>query len=261
MAQVYSGWWDGIVVDVNAPATSPNGSVKVRIPGIHGVTGETDFVPDLYLPWAVPNFMFAGLHCGLIGVPPVNSIVNIIFKQGDRHFPMWIGGGHKVGEIPLEYTAAKQGLEPKGWMWITPGGYGLVIDEVLKTITVKSPQPDQYQFKIDVAAKHLILETPTGQQIKLDETANEVTVKGTTKAILTAALMEIGVGATEAAVLGTAFAQLWIKHGHEYIAPGSGGAPAITSVPLGTGIPPTVPANLPAPLVPGTELSNVSKIK
>jgi len=293
--KIYPGFWDGIVVDTKAPATEPPGAVRIRIYDIHGEATDT---PDLQLPWAWPNFMFAGFQCGLIGVPPVQSIVNVIFKHGDKDYPMWIGGGHRTTPpgVPAEFTAAKQGLEPKGWMWITPGGYGIVINEQLKTITLKMPQPSLTQIVMDLTQKkvevvsdsgpgqpyklilnetlqQVLLETPTGfklnlsevaqtasmesptgQKVEINEASGEATVSGTAKAILTAALMEIGLGATEAAVLGTTFSQTWLNHGHPYVwaaAAGSGttGGPVAGAVPPGT------------PLMPGTELSTVTKLK
>lgn len=262
------------MVDTKAPALQPAGAVKVRIPEIHGTITD---VPDTSLPWAVPNFMFAGAQCGLVGVPPVNAIVHIIFKHGWKEFPMWIGGGHKTGEIPSDYTTAKQGLEPKGWMWITPGGYGFVINEQLKTLEIKTPTPSQSSIKIDLTTKkvevtsnsggstpyQLVLDevaqkasiiTPTGQTIELNETSGEVKLSGTTKAILTAALMEIGLGATEAAVLGTAFSQTWMNHGHPYAWAGGAGT-GVTGGPVPGASPPGTP------LIPGSDLSLVTKLK
>lgn len=218
------GFWDGIVVDNRAPATEPPGSVKVRVPDIHGSVIE---VPDSDLPWAIPNFMFAGANCGLIGVPPLNAMVNVIFKHGDARWPMWIGGGHRTipPEAPAEYTAAKQGDEPKGWMWRTPGGYSIVINELAQTVEIK---------------------TPAGQSVELNDVTGEAVVTGNTKAILTAALMEIGLGATEAAVLGTAFATLFNSHTHSYF-PGPL-AQAATTPPV-------------TPMIAGTHLSAVTTLK
>jgi len=272
--RIYPGFWDGIVVDIKAPATEPPGSIRVRIFDLHGMAAE---VPDTQLPWALPNFMFAGPQCGLVGVPPVNSIVNVIFKHGSKDHPMWIGGGHRTTppEVPTEYTAAMAGLIPKGWMWITPGGYGIVINEQTKVVEIKTPTPSLSSIKIDLTTKKvevisnsagsteykLVLDettqtasivTPSGQKIELNEASGEVTVSGTTKAILTAAMMEIGLGATEAAVLGTLFSQTWMNHGHPYTWAAGGGA-GTTGGPVPGAVPPG------APLL--NELSLVTKVK
>ena len=201
---VYPGYYEGIVVDTKAPASQPAGALKVRIPEIHGTVSE---VPDTALPWAVPNFMFAGAQCGLIGVPPVNAIVHILFKHGSKDFPMWIGGGYRTAEVPSDYTSAKQGLEPKGFIWITPAGYGIVINEQSKTVEIKTPTPSQSKVKIDLTSKKIeivsnsggataytlsldetaqkiSITTPLGQQIELDDAGNQVKIAGLLKIAL-----------------------------------------------------------------------------
>lgn len=277
MTSALCGFWDGIVVDVKAPATEPIGSVKVRIYDLHGDVAE---VPNEDLPWAWPNLMFAGANSGLIGVPPVNSIVNIIFKHGDKRYPMWIGGSHKITppDAPAEWTAAKQGLEPKGWMWITPGGYGIIINELTKVVEIKTPSPSTSGIKIDLTSKkveitsdssgsssfQLVLDetlqkvtltTPAGQKVELDGAAGEAKITGTAKAILTAALVELGLGASQAVVLGTAFAQLWLNHGHQYTWTPGGGA-GLTGGPISPALTPGT-----AILIPGTHLSATVSVR
>jgi hypothetical protein len=214
----------------------------------------------------------------------VNAIVNIIFKHGDKRFPMWIGGGFRTGEVPAAYLAGKSGLEPKTWLWLTPGGYGIIFDEMAKVVTLRAPQPSLAKVVLDVTSKKVTIFGDTGSKIELDDTAKTVLVqslagnklsiddtsqiislegasgqklelnestgqvqlKGTAKAILTAALMEIGVGATEAAVLGTAFMTLFNAHTHTYF-PGPL-AQAPTSPPV-------------IPMVAGLHTSVVTKLK
>lgn len=238
------GLWDGIVVSIDAPATEPEGSVKVRIPDIHGSVGDKEFVPDVSLPWAWPNFNFAGALCGWVGVPPVNAIVNIIFKHGNARYPFWIGGGHRTGEAPTDYLAAKQGLTPRAWTWVSPGGYSVTINEGTQALTLKTPLG--LRLTLDEAAAKATLETPAGQSLEMDDVSGECVVTGNAKAVLTAALMEIGLGATQAAVLGTAFMGLFNAHKHSYF-PGPL-AQAVTS-------PPTMP------MVAGTHTSAVTKLK
>ena len=241
MSKVYPGFWDGTVVSVKAPTTEPHGSVQVRIPDIHGNVTE---VPDNVLPWAWPNFMFAGPNCGLMGVPPVTAIVNLIFKHGNPKYPLWIGGGHRSTGTPSEFITAKAGLEPKGWMWITPGGYKLVLNEQAQTIELKMPTPSLTALTLDLALKKaevvsdsggttpytLTLDetqqkasitTPTGQIIELNEASGEVKLSGTQKAILIAALVEIGIAPSEAVILGNAFAVFFDLHTHNVTAIGS----------------------------------------
>lgn len=260
----YPGYYEGKVVSISAPATEPTGAVQVRVPQIHGNVTK---VPDTSLPWAAPNLMFAGRFAGLIGVPPVGANVNLIMKHANKDFPMWIGGSIKTGETPPDYTTAKQGLEPKGWGWLTPAGYGIFFDEKAQKITLKTPQ-GLYKMEMDVVTKTITISTTTGQSLTLDETAKKVILQDAagqsveldetaTKAILTGAFMEIGKNATEAAVLGNAFATLWIAHGHLYTPALHPGPPNSVST-----SPPVDALTLVAsPMVAGTELSAVSKIK
>jgi hypothetical protein len=179
--KVYPGFWEGKVVSISAPATERVGSVRVRIPAIHGAATD---VPDTSLPWARPNFLFAGALCGVVGVPPVQAQVNVIFKHGDKNFPMWIGGGYLTGTEPVDFAAAKQGLDPKGYMWVTPGGYAIVMNEVLKTVEVKTPNPSLTGIKIDLTAKKVSVtadSTPgTPFEMTLDETLKKAELKTAT---------------------------------------------------------------------------------
>ena len=263
MEQTYAGLWEGLVTDINAPATELTGAVRVRVPQIHGTVTE---VPDTALPWAAPNLMFAGTQCGIIGVPPVGAVVNLMFKQGDKNYPVWIGGSYKTGTEPPQYIAAKQGLTPKGWGFITPGGYGIFFDEFAKKITLRTPLTDLYTIEIDATAQTVTILTKTGAKLEMSDTAQKVVLQTAAgqavelddtslKAILTGTFMEIGKGATEAAVLGTAFAQLWLNHGHPFAWAGPAGS-GLTSGPVS---PATAPGT--AVLVPGTHLSILTKIK
>lgn len=90
--QAYNGLWDGVVVDDLDPKKV--GRVKVRIFDLHD---ENTPVEDL--PWALPNFPSAFMSSadqhasgGMFQVPPVDALVNIMFKHGDPEFPVWIGG-------------------------------------------------------------------------------------------------------------------------------------------------------------------------
>jgi hypothetical protein len=93
--QAFNGLWDGVVVDDLDPKKI--GRVRVRIFDLHD---EDTPVDDL--PWAFPNFPSAFMASKAVGgnrasggmfqVPPIDALVNIMFKHGDPEFPVWIGG-------------------------------------------------------------------------------------------------------------------------------------------------------------------------
>lgn len=97
--QTFGGLWEGHVVDVKDP--EKRGRVKVRIFDIHGEDAALEV-----LPWADPNWPSAFTHQdkdndqtrwrngGFFHVPPVDSLVNIMFRHSDPNRPVWIGGWH-----------------------------------------------------------------------------------------------------------------------------------------------------------------------
>jgi hypothetical protein len=243
--QIYPGFYEGVVEAIDAPATEPDGSVRVRVPDIHG--SVTDVRPD-QLPWAEPNFMFAGSFCGVVGIPPLNARVHVIFKHGDKKYPMWIGGGYRTAEIPAEYTAGKAGLIPNVWLWRTPTGYTLIFNELEKSVTLKTPTgfqvvlddtllkssvstPTGYSVNLDETQQKAEMVTPSMQSIALNEAAGEASLTGTAKAIITAVLVELGLGASQSILIGELFAAFYDAHTHPSPAGGATGAPVIPMTP------------------------------
>jgi hypothetical protein len=243
MKETYAGIWDGIVVSVDAPSTEPVGAVQVRIPHIHGDVTE---VPDTDLPWAEPNFQFAGLGSGIVGVPPENAQVNIIFRYGDKDYPTYIGGSFRTAGAPAAYTAGKQGLTPKTWLWVTPGGFGIIFDELNKKVTLRTSQatlfsleldettqkitattPTGYKLELDEATKKATFQTAAGNSVVLDETVGEATITATAKVILSTLLAEIGVPATQSVLVAELFAPVYDAHTHNVTGVGAPTGPPI----------------------------------
>jgi hypothetical protein len=87
-----NGLWDGIVVDDKDPLKL--GRVKVRIFDLHD-----ENTPEADLPWATGNFPSAFINVketdksgGFFHIPPIDALVNIMFRRGDPEAPVWIGG-------------------------------------------------------------------------------------------------------------------------------------------------------------------------
>lgn len=70
------------------------GRVKVRVPALHGVsldqktnTVSTDFIPYISIPWASPLYLYNEDY----SVPEVNSLVYVLFQQGNPELVVYLG--------------------------------------------------------------------------------------------------------------------------------------------------------------------------
>jgi hypothetical protein len=88
----FGGLWDAVVVDDRDPKKI--GRVKIRIFDLHD-----ENTPLEQLPWAMPNFPTAFINPedtdksgGMFHIPPVDALVNVMFRHSDPSFPVWIGG-------------------------------------------------------------------------------------------------------------------------------------------------------------------------
>jgi len=71
--------------------------VKVRVPKFHGIPEfdeEDEYFKIRDLPWARRCTVFAGYDIGDSQVPPVGSIVYVMFETGDIERPVYMGGVH-----------------------------------------------------------------------------------------------------------------------------------------------------------------------
>ena len=100
----FGGLWEGAVVDIKDP--EQRGRVKVLIFDLHGEEASVET-----LPWAEPNWPAAFTHRefaenkekgndqkwrtgGFFHVPPIDSLVNLMFRHADPERPVWMGGWH-----------------------------------------------------------------------------------------------------------------------------------------------------------------------
>ncbi len=95
--------------------------VQVKIPIIH------DGVPNNQLPWCVPE-KFDGVgqggNAGACHVPVVNSLVKVVFKEGDPHQPEYTSAVVTPGTVhPLFLTNY-----PNRWGVIDPKGNQFYVD-------------------------------------------------------------------------------------------------------------------------------------
>lgn len=81
---VYPGIYKAIISDNHDPEN--RNRVKVRIPFLHGVSGNNGGIPDESLPWALPCSFFTS------DPPlPVGTIIWIMFEGGLSTRPVYLG--------------------------------------------------------------------------------------------------------------------------------------------------------------------------
>lgn len=84
---VLAGFYIGDVVFNKDP--EDRGRLQVRVEEIYGTQKET---ADELLPWARPIMQGGGFHDGGSKlVPPIGSTVAIIFEQGSKRRPAYLG--------------------------------------------------------------------------------------------------------------------------------------------------------------------------
>lgn len=97
----------GVVVDNKDPKKM--GRVRVRIRTIHG--GEEKGLKDEQLPWAYPLMLDANYNSGSFVVPETNTSVGILFENGDKDQPVYIGGFYASGRYEQIDFEMKGGLK------------------------------------------------------------------------------------------------------------------------------------------------------
>lgn len=95
------GMWPGVVVSTEDPQKL--GRVRVRVPQVFGdPDNETDFVPDLDLPWAIPILPVHDYHAAF---EPGDGVW-VSFWGGNPTFPMWHGQFLGTGDAPAEFVSS-----------------------------------------------------------------------------------------------------------------------------------------------------------
>lgn len=83
----------GFVVNNNDPLKK--GRIKVRTYNHFPAN-----IPDTDIPWAIPDFSYAGSTKGSFIVPPVNTKVRIYFDRGDIYCPIYEAKGYSQNDLP-----------------------------------------------------------------------------------------------------------------------------------------------------------------
>lgn len=145
--ETYQHYYEGKVVDNNDP--DKIGRCKIKVFGIYSN------IPDTDLPWAVPDFNFVGSKVGSFVVPPVDTIVNVYFEQGDIYLPHYTTKVIDNNNLPSERNTNYPD----------------------NMIILKTDEGDI--LSMNRQTKKLLFKHNSGTQIEIDRTGNvDVIVKG-----------------------------------------------------------------------------------
>ena len=134
------------------------GRIRVECPQVLGT--------ETLLPWALPCFPYGGSEdIGMFSIPPIDSVVWVMFEEGDPNKPVWMGswipapGGDT--RAPLEGVVN----EGSGDRWPNNSTVGEGKDDNA-VIPVMEPN------KID-PTNHVLIRTPEGHTIECDDTPGQ----------------------------------------------------------------------------------------
>jgi uncharacterized CHY-type Zn-finger protein len=218
--------WLGEIVDIEDPLK--NGRVKIK------VFGKFDLLEKDDIPWAYPaNISGAGSPSGgsSFSVPKLGSIVSVKFDNGNIYHPEYYFHQKLSDEALTEIENSYANSHIIVYDTVTEGSLKIFFTEE------KGLMIDYKETQINIKPDKSVNIT----------TVEPVNVKCKSMIVDHAESIELGKGASEKAVLGDAFMQLFNQHTHI----GNMGAP--TS-------PPTVPMS-PAQHLSGKGANPVVKIK
>lgn len=188
----YYSTYPGVVTDVADP--DQRGRIKVKVPSI---LGEEELVQ-----WVIPiSNPLAGSQTGAFFPPYVGDIVQVMFEHGDIDFPFYIGGFWAQGELPEAFTADypnvrgfqfKSGQkilvnETEGKLQLSlvnaNGGFIIIDDTADKEgIYIQHKNGSLMQFQ---KTGSIVMTTPKGNMVFLDEEEGAVTLKSAAGGLLT----------------------------------------------------------------------------
>jgi hypothetical protein len=233
MAKALTNKYLGAVVDNDDP--DREGRCRVRVFNLY------DEIVDEDLPWAYPSSgkTFAGgddSGFGDLSIPKVNTVVGVIFSNGDLLSPEYVSiqnvSEAVISEFGPDYLNSHSLLydvDEDVKIFYTPGK-GLNLFHKESQIIINPDSSITIQHKDSESIIELI-----GNRINIVSTS-QVNVT-TDKCVVDAGTIELGEGATESLIKGNAFKAIFDTHTH-----------------AGAGSPPLVP-------LPPSVLSTVSKTK
>lgn len=141
------------VRDINDPQKL--GRIRCYVPGMMGEVDNS----DNWTGWATPQLPLGtapGVESGSLNVPPLNSVVNIVFRGDSPDFPVY-EGGHVVGTSNANSTVPKLARgQDDGTLGTTETVEGVAVPQ-------SSGGASRYPF-------NRMVRTPAGHVVELDDT-------------------------------------------------------------------------------------------
>lgn len=172
------------------------GRVKVRIPQFHGIPSNQNptALSNEALPWAFPITMTgAGFNHGSCVVPETGDYVFVMFENGDRNSPVYLGGCYGIPTNAKDYgnkgdnPSAQSMWGGKGWssapgMNEMPAEVYPVGDSPNGKVIYKSPKGFVIMVNETDLSECLIICDNDNQQIRIsnpsDDSYSEISIEG-----------------------------------------------------------------------------------
>jgi uncharacterized protein involved in type VI secretion and phage assembly len=218
--QYYYGVMQALVVDNEDPLGE--GRVRLTYPWLNQ-SMETE--------WCRVCQVYAGNGYGSFWVPEKNDEVLVACVHGDLNEAIVLGGLYNGKDKPASKREKAPGLDQK--LFRTKGKHQLLLDDTQDKKKIELKSSDGQSMTFDDQDKKIVIttgggqsitmeknggaitvSTKGGQEIKLDGSGT-VTISGTMSIKLDAKMVDIGSSATQPAVLGTEFLQLFSTHTHQ----------------------------------------------
>lgn len=165
----YYGKYRGIVKDNQDPENL--GRIKALVPEV---------LQDVVSGWALPCTPYAGSGSGQFTVPPVDAGVWIEFEAGDVSRPVWTGCWWASGDLPQDNGGTKAVPDLK--IIRSEKGLMVTMDDGSQTITVSDKNGNN--------------------MVEIQVQPGKITVKGATKVVVEAPLIELVENAAHPVVFG-----------------------------------------------------------
>lgn len=166
---------------------------------------------------------------GFYSPPPLGAKVGLLCHLGDHtelfYLPGWWGGEGTATEVPdASALAGVNRGDPDVPVFELSKWRVIISDKATPTVfRIQSKENSNLYVEIDADNAKIRVQTSATSYIEIDGTSGKIVINSTTTELGTA-------GATEAAVLGTAFLALYNAHTHPDPVSGSTGPPSAPMV-------------------------------
>lgn len=186
MMNNFFGVYGGLVEENRDPEKL--GRVKVRVPAIFGLASE---IPTDRLPWALPRGLPFGNSQdsgGISWLPAIGDTVWTSFLDGEPEKPLWEWGmGPKQSRDNLklhEYSETQNGYPDRAIL--SRFGHSVEFKPEKVTVTTKEGQQIVLSVSQSESGGGIVITTPKGQSIRLNDTAMTTVIQALESATLSA---------------------------------------------------------------------------